>query len=397
MTEVVDLGRRMKPHFSRSLLAAPGRLHAAAHSHHPWPDVSFAAHQRAWLDAAAFADHKWEHVADGVWTDLRGWVARRVGLSDPATVAVAPNTHELVARLLSCLDPGARVLTTDAEFHSFDRQVRRLEEERLVEVERVAAEPFTSLPDRFVAAAERGGHDLVFLSRVLFDSGYVVEDVGVLIAAVPDERTLVVVDDYHGFMALPVDWALLESRAFYLAGGYKYAMAGEGACFAHCPPGYARRPRHTGWFAAFDALEDASTHAPVHYPDDGRRLLGSTFDPSGMYRFVAVQSWLEEHEVTVADIHTHVARLQQRFLHTTADLPELDAAQLLPPDGSGERGNFLTFRLDRAGAIVAALAEQQVIVDHRGDRLRIGFGLYHDEDDVDELVRRLTVALGSRR
>ena len=38
-------------HFSRFLGAVPGRLHVAAHSHHPWPDVTFAAQEQAWLDA----------------------------------------------------------------------------------------------------------------------------------------------------------------------------------------------------------------------------------------------------------------------------------------------------------------------------------------------------------
>ena len=33
--------------FSRFLGAAKQRLHFAAHSHHPWPDASFAAHQQA--------------------------------------------------------------------------------------------------------------------------------------------------------------------------------------------------------------------------------------------------------------------------------------------------------------------------------------------------------------
>src|SRR3546814_4193410 len=46
-----------------------------------------------------------------------------------------------------------------------------------------------------------------------------------------------------------------SGRAFYLAGGYKYAMAGEGACFLHAPAGWGLRPRDTGWYAAFGALE----------------------------------------------------------------------------------------------------------------------------------------------
>lgn len=36
-----------------------------------------------------------------------------------------------------------------------------------------------------------------------------------------------------------------------------------------------------------------------------------------------------------------------------------------------------------------ALHDLKVIIDYRGNRLRIGFGIYHDEADVDRLVERL--------
>jgi kynureninase len=51
-----------KHHFSRFLDRHPQRLHFCAHSHHPWPDVSFEAQQQAWLDAAELADAKWDKV-----------------------------------------------------------------------------------------------------------------------------------------------------------------------------------------------------------------------------------------------------------------------------------------------------------------------------------------------
>jgi selenocysteine lyase/cysteine desulfurase len=35
------------------------------------------------------------------------------------------------------------------------------------------------------------------------------------------------------------------------------------------------------------------------------------------------------------------------------------------------------------------------VTDYRGHRLRLGFGLYHDEGDVDELYRRIEQTLGS--
>ena len=48
-----------KPLFSKSLGAAHGRLHFAAHSHHLWPDASFAGQVECWDDAARLADRKW--------------------------------------------------------------------------------------------------------------------------------------------------------------------------------------------------------------------------------------------------------------------------------------------------------------------------------------------------
>ena len=383
----------MKEHFSRFLSAVPGRLHLAAHSHHPWPDVTLEAHQQAWLDAAELGDDKWDRVFGQVLPEAAGHIAGRLGLSDPDTVGFAPSTHALVMRLLSCLPTQVRILTTDAEFHSFTRQCRRLEEDGLAVVERVAAEPFETFPARLEAAAGRGGHDLVYFSHVHFNSGYVTPGLEAVVAAVPEESTFVVVDGYHGFMAVPTDLARLERRVFYLAGGYKYAMAGEGVCFAHCPPGYATRPRDTGWFAGFAELTGPVDDGKVTYPPGGARFFGGTFDPTGVYRLNAVQRWLGTLGLSVEGIHAHVARLQRLFLERLAGLGgagrRLARAELLPPAQVGDRGHFLTFRLPEAGALYAALHRAGVVTDHRHDRLRFGFGVYHDETDVDELCRRL--------
>jgi selenocysteine lyase/cysteine desulfurase len=121
-----------KAHFRRFLDADPARLHFAAHSHHLWPDVTFAAQERCWLDAARLADRKWEHVFGAVIPSVQRGVARLLNLSRPENIVFAPNTHSLLNRLLSCLprDRPLRVLTTDGEFHSLTRQLRRLEEGR---------------------------------------------------------------------------------------------------------------------------------------------------------------------------------------------------------------------------------------------------------------------------
>lgn len=372
---------RLESEFARFLESDPGRLHFAAHSHHPWPDVSYEAHRRAWVDAADLMDDKWDHVFGTVVPRTQRRIADVLGLEKGNTIAFASNTHELVVRLFSCFDPPVRVLSTGSEFHSFTRQSRRWEEEGLAIVDRVPSEPFDTFADRFTAEARSGAHDLIYFSHVFFDSGFVVPALDRIVASVSEEKAFVVIDGYHSFMALPVDLATIQDRAFFIAGGYKYAMSGEGVCFMHCPPGYGARPVNTGWYASFGLLEEG-LDSDVSYLGDGSRFAGATFDPSGIYRMDAVLEWLESNEVGPRQIHQHVRRLQDLFLDTVERLPGT-----LVPSPDFDRGNFLTFESELAGDQYRALHDKGVVTDYRGGRLRIGFGIYHSEHDVERLAQ----------
>ena len=376
--------------FSRFFAANPGRLHFAAHSHHPWPDATREAHGRYWDDAATLADRKWERIFGEVVPRAQEHVARLLQLADPRQVAFAPNTHEFVVRLLSCLpqDRPVRVLASAHEFHSFRRQVRRLQEAGRLELTEVPGAPWESFTRRFVEAARGGSWDLVWLSHVFFDSGFVVQDLDAIVDAAP-AGALVAIDGYHAFCALPVDLSRIHHRAFYVAGGYKYAMSGEGACFLAVPPGSTLRPLATGWFASFETLPLGST-AEVPYAADGFRFWGSTFDASGLYRFIAAMDNLERLQLTVADIHAHALRLQKHFLDGLARLAlrELPASALVPPAAT-PRGNFLAIDLDRAEEVHRAITAQNVTIDRRDRRVRFGFGIYQDEAQVARLLERI--------
>lgn len=385
----------LRRHFSEFRNAQPGRIHLAAHSHHYWPDAACAAHRRALADAARLADKKWDVVFGELMPRVQRGIAAILGLPDPASIAFAPNTHDFLRRLLSALPTSRpRILTSDAEFHSFTRQIDRLEEEGLVSVERIAAAPFETFAARFASAARRGGHDLVYVSQVFYNSAATCGALDAIVAAVPGRDTLIVFDGYHGFMALPTDFGANAARAFYLAGGYKYAMAGENACFMHCPPGYAMRPRDTGWFAAFGAL-NAPAAGKVAYGSDGSRFLGATFDPTGLYRLAAVFDWMDEIKLTVAAIHAHALALQDLFLAAVAraKVRPLCDARLVTPTGDAPRGNFLTFELDDAAAIYERLMRAGIVTDMRGKRLRIGFGCYHAAEDIAPAVTAIARAL----
>jgi selenocysteine lyase/cysteine desulfurase len=62
------------------------------------------------------------------------------------------------------------------------------------------------------------------------------------------------------------------------------------------------------------------------------------------------------------------------------------------PADEMRRGNFLTFQTPEAQAIYRDLADLRVVTDVRGQRLRLGFGIYQTEEEVDDLVRRIDEA-----
>ncbi|GAA4710461.1 aminotransferase class V-fold PLP-dependent enzyme [Sphingomonas lutea] len=371
--------------FSRSLAADPERLHFAAHSHHLWPDASYDGQVECWTDAAQLADRKWDRIMGEVWPEAQHHVARELGTDDPDSIVFSSNTHDFLVRLFSARSRPAplRVLTSDGEFHSARRQFARWEEAGEIAVERVPAAPFDDFAERFLDRARAGGHDLIMVSQVLFGSGRLFDRVADLAALAAPDGPWVVIDGYHAFMAVeaPFD-AVSASSAFYLGGGYKYAMAGEGLGFLHAPPGFGARPTITGWYAEFEDLR--LPPGSVGYAKDARRFLGATFDPSGLYRFNAVRRMLDDNALTTVRISAHVAALQAQLLDALRGA--VAEAELLNPVDGGAHARFLAFRDPRAQDWYAKLKTQNCITDVRGDVLRIGFGIYQDEADVDRLI-----------
>ena len=374
-----------KPLFSKSLSAAPDRLHFAAHSHHLWPDASFEGQVECWEDAARLADNKWDRVMGEVWPEAQAHVAAELGSGDPTAIVFAANTHDFLIRLAAACPrrDGAplRVLMSDGEFHSARRQMARWVESGDIELTKVAAEPFDDFTVRFLEAASAGNFDLVLVSHVLFNSGRTFDALRELAALGRPAGPWVVIDAYHSFMAIPAPIDVEVARsAFVLGGGYKYAMAGEGMGFMHCPPGFGPRPPLTGWFAEFDDL----TLPPgmVGYSTDAMRFMGATFDPSALYRFNAIQRMLKENGISTDRVAARVASLQSRLLGSIAGTA-LGGAELLNPLDGRPHARFLAFRSPDAQRWCADLMARDCVTDVRGDVLRIGFGLYHDEEDID--------------
>jgi selenocysteine lyase/cysteine desulfurase len=154
----------------------------------------------------------------------------------------------------------------------------------------------------------------------------------------------------------------------------------------HAPVGFGPRPRITGWFAEFEDL--TLPPGSVGYAKDASRFMGATFDPSALYRFTAVRRMLADNGLTTARISAHVEKLQRQLLGGLASTP-LGEAELLNPLDGRPHARFLAFRSPSAQHWYSDLKAKNVITDVRGDVLRVGFGIYQDEKDVDRLVRLL--------
>ena len=375
--------------YQRFLTANKGKQHFACHSHHYWPDVSRDAMLEYWDDSARLVDDKWRYIFSEKVPQTQQLIADVLQLPQPEQIVFAPNTHELVMRLLSCFDlrQPLRILTTDSEFHSFSRQVKRLSEYDNVAVDVIAVEPFASFEQRFAQAAAVQQYQLIFCSQVFFNSGFAIANLPAFVATLDTvSDAMIVIDGYHGFMALPTDLSVMAERIFYLAGSYKYAGGGEGCCFMSVPLGSTHRPLYTGWFAEFGTLA-AEKSATVLYSEDGYRFAGATMDFSAVYRLNAALRLFKQQGISVGRIHHYVQQLQQAFLTKLASLnhPQLNVDKLLSKDLSCH-GHFLTFPCGSA-AEVADLAKtlklSGIETDYRGDRLRFGFALYHNSDEYD--------------
>src|SRR6185503_16249743 len=253
---VEDLSRDPNPlaaHYSRFRVSE--RILLTGHSHQAWPDASFEGPLHAWADAAELVDEKWPR-AEAMANRVREGYARLLG-DRAENIALGPNTHEMILRLLSALPlrERPRLVTTDGEFHSIRRQLDRLAEEGL-DVVRIAEAPVESLAER-LGQAVNDRTALVLVSLVFFDTGLIATGLGEVASRCRRHGSRLLVDAYHALNVVPVSLTELGlADAFVVGGGYKYCQLGEGNCFLRMPEGTDLRPVVTGWYSEFTALDD---------------------------------------------------------------------------------------------------------------------------------------------
>jgi kynureninase len=360
------------------------RVLLTGHSHQAWPDVVRDAMGRFFDDSAAFVDDKWGEVVFPKIEHVGARILERMGFSPRDAIAFGRSTHELVFRLLTSLpaSPRPRIVTTKSEFHSLHRQLARLEEAGAVSVEWVDSQPRAQLADRLLEALTEGTAMLA-MSAVLFEDAYIVPRLAEIVARAQTIGAIPLVDAYHAFNVVPIAWGPAAPHLFVTAGSYKYAGIGEGLCFLRIPDGCELRPVYTGWFADFGSLASERKKG-VAYGPGGARFGGATFDASSIYRADAALEHWDRFGLDVPALRRISLRQTSRILAA------IDAAgcgdAIVSSRDPALRGGFVAIRSPAATDVATRLRARHVMVDARGELLRLGPAPYLTDEEIDRGV-----------
>jgi kynureninase len=394
VTELGDLSRTLAPHYSRARVSE--RLLLTGHSHQAWPDVALEGQVAAFEDATRLLDDKWER-AFAKADEIRGVFASWLG--DPgADIALGSNTHELVIRFLSALDlrRRPRLVTTDGEFHTLRRQLRRLREAGL-DVVIVPASPVETLAERLAGAVD-SHTSAVLVSAVLFETARIVPGLDQLAAACASAGAELLVDVYHALGPVPTSVSGLGlGDAWVVGGGYKYLQFGEGVCFMRLPArAQELRPVVTGWYAEFDTLAGAHGDDRVAYGPGATRFAGATYDPTSHYRATRVSAFFREQALTPELLRESYQHQLGTLASAFDGLGAADSVITRDRDTPlSEFGGFLALSTPYAGELKAALNERGVLADSRDRYLRLGPAPYVSDEQIDAAVGLLGDAIGA--
>lgn len=368
-------------YYSDFLNSHKDKIHMAAHSHHFWPNSAKVGHLESYEISQKMSDQKWDYIFGELLPDVKKIISSHINFDRFEDISFASNTHELLIKIISSYfeQDKIKILTTTNEFHSLSRQLNRFLEDEKFEIIAIDNEA-SSFHEEMKKELNHQEFDLIIISHVAYNSGliYPIEKIEELVRL--KKQASFILDAYHGYCAIPTDISNISDDIFYMAGGYKYAQAGEGMCFTTIPKDCSLRPQITGWFASFSTLESHSNK--IEYDGKGMRFWGSTMDFTAFFRFRAIWKDFSKEGFTLEKNFQYIKNLQKHFLK---NFPLLDA---IVEDDLDKIAQFITIQFKSAkGAqdVHKRLLSKNILTDYRANRLRFGFSPYLDLEDIDRV------------
>ena len=384
---IENFANQIRPHYSSFLNSRNTKILLTGHSHQAWPDTAKLGILEAWQDAVELVDQKWRRITQEIIPEFQRHTAKRIGSSRPDDLAIAPNAHELIFRLVSCFPRNGAILISDSEFYSASRQLKRLAEDGQPIIE-IATSPTETFAERLIQLIKQQKFSLIILSWVLFKNALILPKIEVIAQAAAQNNTPLLLDAYHAYNVLPIEADQLDGQTFIVAGGYKYAQSGEGCCFMLLPKQHVHyRPLQTGWFAS---NEPPSNSKALDYGPGGQRFFGSTFDPTSFYRANHVMRWMDQQHLDPYELRRISLERTEYIIQIYNEL-KLDQydLQLASPANAQNRAGFVAFKHPKSQNIIQSLKAKNVYVDGRDQNIRIGPAPYTNAQEIEQAMEIL--------
>ncbi|MDQ4144017.1 MAG: aminotransferase class V-fold PLP-dependent enzyme [Actinomycetota bacterium] len=305
-------------------------------------------------------------------------------------IAIVPSVSSGLSSVATCMDFQARpkIVLTEMDFPT-NHYVWRAQQ-------RVGAKLDTvSSPDKIRIEAEDVIERIdeqtsaVNLNRVLFESSWIMDSQPIVEAA-HAAGALVVADDFHGSGIVPLD-VHASGIDLLLTGALKWLCGGQGIAFLYCRKDLIPRmePLVVGWFGTKDPFDFDRTQLRLR--DDARRFETGTYTLPQAWTASGGMSIISE--VGVDRIRARSQELTQALIARLDDI----GLEVLSPRDPSRRSGVVRVRIpggrERAESILHDLFKRDVVLDSRGDSLRISPHFFNDEDDLDRCCKELAGAI----
>ena len=317
--------------------------------------------------------------AEGWWTSpvTTGDLVGKILGAPAGTVVMHQNVSVIMGLVASCFDfKGERnkVVYTDMNFPTC-MYVWEAQQRHGAEIVSVPSRDGIGIETEDLLAAIDERTLIVPISHVLFQTGYQ-QDLAAVIEKAHSVGALVMGDCYQSTGTVPLDVTALGID-MVCGGSVKWLCGGPGAGYLYVRPDLrdTLEPGLTGWMA--HAAPFAFEPGEQRYADDATRMLHGS--PAVPALYAARSGYEIIGEVGVSAIREKSVRQTTLFMQSAAERGYASKS----PTNPDRRGGTVTVLVDHAPAVVAALAERDILIDCRPDvGLRVSPHFYTTDEEL---------------
>ncbi|MEA2446408.1 MAG: hypothetical protein QOK47_45 [Actinomycetota bacterium] len=310
--------------------------------------------------------------------------------ADPDEVAIVPSVSNAMSSVAGGLDFSERpkIVLTEMDFPT-NHYVWMSQQRRGAKLDLVASPDKIRIDPADVVARIDDETAVVNANRVLFESSWIL-DLPPIVEAAHRHGAMVLVDDFHGSGIVPVNVHDLGIDILF-SGCLKWLCGGQGLAFLYCRRDLIEsiQPAVVGWFGTegFFNFE----RGDLRLRADARRFESGT--PTLPQAWTAAAGLEIILEVGVENIRKRNQELARLIIEGAREL----GLELLSPEDDEHRGGLVRVRVpggdDAARVLLEDLFEQDVVLDRRGDALRISPHFFNNEADIERCMSVLKSTL----